>query len=57
MAHYITTPEFNKFTAEEFDARLARANLVAKADFDTKLISPNKKITWIKQHIYSLKMN
>ena len=41
---YITTPEFNKFTAEVFDAKLARANLIAKTDFDTKLISLNSKI-------------
>ena len=27
---YITTPEFNKFPAEIFDARLAQANLVTK---------------------------
>ena len=40
---YITTPEFNKFTAEIFAARLAQANLVIKADFDNKLISLNKK--------------
>ena len=35
---YITTPEFNKFTAEIFSARLAQANLITKTDFDTKLI-------------------
>ena len=40
---YITTPEFNKFTAEIFAARLAQANLVTKTYFD-KLISLNKKI-------------
>ena len=34
---YITTPEFNKFTAEIFSARLAQANLITKTDFDTKL--------------------
>ena len=34
---YITTPEFNKLTAEHFAARLARENLVTKADFDDKL--------------------
>ena len=34
---YITTPEFNKFTPEAFDAILARANLITKTDFDTKL--------------------
>ena len=38
-----TAPEFNKFTSEVFDARLASANLVTKTDFDTKLISLNKK--------------
>ena len=41
---YITTPEFNKFTAEIFAARLAQANLITKTDFDNKLISLNKKI-------------
>ena len=43
---YITTPEFNKLTAEKFDARLAQVNLasendiaalVRKSDFDDKL--------------------
>ena len=43
---YITTPEFNKFTAENFAARLTQANLAGKgnitnfvkmADFDDKL--------------------
>ena len=41
---YITTPEFNTFTAEVFDARLARANVITKTNFDTKLISFNRKI-------------
>ena len=45
---YITTPEFDKFTAEVFDARLARTNLMTKTEFDTKLISTNKKINWNK---------
>ena len=40
----ITTPEFNKFTADVFDERLTQANAVTKTDFDTKLISLNKKI-------------
>ena len=40
----ITTPEFNKFTADVFDERLKQANVVTKTDFDTKLISLNKKI-------------
>ena len=42
---YVTTPEFNKLTTENFKARLAQANLVTKTDFDTKLQSINKKIT------------
>ena len=42
---HITTPEFNKLTAENFAARLAQANLVAKTDFDNKLSSLNRKIT------------
>ena len=41
---YITTPEFNKFTADIFEAKLVRTNLVTKTNFDTKLISLNKKI-------------
>ena len=40
---YITNPEFNKLTAENFAARLAQANLVTKTDFDDKLINLNKK--------------
>ena len=48
MTHtHITTSEFNKLTAENFTARLAQENLVAKADFDAKLKSLNKKITQI----------
>ena len=42
---YITTPEFNKFTAEVFDERSARGNLLTKTDFDTKLISLNNKVS------------
>ena len=41
---YITTPEFNNLAAGVFTARSARANLVTKTVFDTKLKSPNKKI-------------
>ena len=33
---YITTPEFNKLTTEDFKARLARADVITKADFDAK---------------------
>ena len=42
---YITTPEFNKVTAENFAARLKQANLVTKAYFDDKLKSINRKIS------------
>ena len=40
---YITTPEFNKFNLEVSEGRLAWSNLVTKTDFDTKLISLNRK--------------
>ena len=40
---YITTPEFNKLTAQNFAARLAQANLVTKTNFDSKLTSVIKK--------------
>ena len=33
---YITTPEFNTLAADVFNARLAKANLTTKADFDVK---------------------
>ena len=42
---YITTPEFNKLTGENFSARLSQANLITKTDFDAKLSSFNRKIT------------
>ena len=42
---YITTSEFNKLTADNFNARLAQANLITKADFDPKLQSLSKSIT------------
>ena len=41
---HITTPEFNKLTVENFAARLAQANLVAKRDLDDKLKNLNEKI-------------
>ena len=44
-AKYITTPEFNKLTGENFTARLKQADLVSKTDFDNKLTSFNKRIT------------
>ena len=52
---YVTTPEFNKLTAENFAARLAQANLASKSDianfvkknpdFYDKLKDLNKKVT------------
>ena len=42
---YITTAEFNTLAADVFNARLARANLITKTDFDAKLSSLNSKIT------------
>ena len=42
---YIATREFNTLAADVFNARLAPANLVKKADFDAKLSSLNWKIT------------
>ena len=41
---YVTTPKFNKLTAENFSARLAQANLLTKTDFDDKLLNLNRKI-------------
>ena len=34
---YITTPEFNKLTTENFKAISAQEDLVTKTDFDTEL--------------------
>ena len=42
---YITTQEFDKLTAEDFEARFKQADLVTKTDFDNKLTSFNKRIT------------
>ena len=51
---YITTPEYNKLTAENFTAGLKQANLatedditdfIKKTDFDDKLKHLNKKVT------------
>ena len=40
---YITTPEFNKLSAEVFNLKLKQADLVTKSDFDGKLRSQNQK--------------
>ena len=44
-AKYITTQEFNKLTAKNFTAKIKKAVLVTKTDFDNKLTSFNKRIT------------
>ena len=36
--------DFNKLTADVFNARLAQANLIKKADFNAKLSSLDRKI-------------
>ena len=41
---YMTTPEFNTLAADVFNARLARANLVAKTNFDSIVLILNNKI-------------
>ena len=40
---YITTPDFNKLTTENFAARLKQADLVTKTDFDEKVRSLNQE--------------
>ena len=42
---YIDTQEFNKLTADVFNARLAQAKLITKTESDSKLSSLNRKIT------------
>ena len=41
---YIDHSEFNKLAADVFNAKLARANLIIKIDFDAKLSNLNRKI-------------
>ena len=40
----MTTPEFDKLTAENFTTRLKQANLETESDFDKKITSFNRKI-------------
>ena len=42
---YINTPEFNTLAASAFNARITRANLITKTDFDARLSSLIRKIT------------
>ena len=53
---YITTPEFNKLTVENFTARLKQANLVTKTNFDNKLTNFNRKITANKTKYLGVRM-
>ena len=46
---YITTPEFIKLSAEVYDARLARVNLVKKTDFEDKPETSIKKLAQTKK--------
>ena len=46
---YITTPELNTLAADVFNARLARANLVAKTYFNNTVSSLDGKIAATKQ--------
>ena len=41
---YITTPEFNTWTTDVFNARLPPANLVTKTDFDNIVSGLNNTI-------------
>ena len=54
---YINTSEFNKFTVNVFNARIAQVNLITKTDFDAKLLSLNRKIIQNKTNTCFLKMN
>ena len=53
-AQYSTTQEFNTLTAEIFGVRLTQVNLLSKTDFDTKLMSFNRKITWNKTKYFEI---
>ena len=50
---YITTPELNNLAAGVFDARLARANLMTKTNFDIKLKKISDRVTLNKtKHLF-----
>ena len=49
---YIATSEFNALAADVFNARLARANLITKTDFDAKLPYLNRKLLQLRQNIF-----
>ena len=43
MINILQLPQFNTLAADVFNARLARANLMTKTNFDAKLSSLNRK--------------
>ena len=45
MINILILQSLKKLAADVFNARLAQANLVTKADFDNKLSNLNRKIT------------
>ena len=53
---YITTPEFNTLAADVLNARLKRANLVTKTDFDNTVSILNNKIAANETKMSLLKM-
>ena len=42
---YITIPEFNRLTTENFKARLKQANLISKSDLDSELKKISDRVT------------
>ena len=50
---YITPPEANKLTRENFAATLAQGNLITKTDFGAKLSSLNRNITSNKNKTFT----
>ena len=57
MINTLPLLKFNNLTTKNFAARLAKANLITKTDFDTKLINLNKNTTSNKQRICLFKIN
>ena len=54
---YIDTSEFNKLTADVFNARLAEANLITKTDLMLSSRVLTEKLLKVKQNTCLLKMN
>ena len=54
---YITTPKFNKLTAENFAVRLAQAKLITKQILVLNCQVLIETLLQIKQNIYLLKIN